>query len=275
MVIAAAVPSTEMDPFFAAFRIPDLIFQLVAAGALSSALIPVVSELFTTNERTRAWRVVSTVINLMLLGLLALAAALFVLAPVVVPIITPGFDGPKLDKTIELTRIMLLSPIFLAMGAVATSVLNAGGRFAASAIAPVVYNLAIIGGALLLGPSLGIDGLALSVVAGSLGHLLVQLRPLTRMGFRYDARIEAGDPEARKALFLMAPRALGLGVTQVTFIVVTALASLLGNGAVSDFNFAFALLQIPLGIIGVPLGIVVLPTLSREAAVGNEASFAA
>ena len=74
------------------------------------------------------------------------------------PIITPGFEGPKLDKTIELTRIMLLSPIFLAMGAVATSVLNAGGRFAASAIAPVVYNLAIIGGALILGPSLGVDG---------------------------------------------------------------------------------------------------------------------
>jgi putative peptidoglycan lipid II flippase len=95
-----------------------------------------------------------------------------------------------------------------------------------------------------------------------------------RMGFRYDARIESKDPEARKALLLMAPRALGLGVTQFTFIVVTALASLLGNGAVSDFNFAFALLQIPLGIIGVPLGIVVLPTLSRDAAVGNEASFA-
>lgn len=275
IVIANAFPSTELDAFFAAFRIPDLIFQLVAAGALSSALIPVVSELFTTNEKARAWRVVSTVINLMLVGLLLLAAALFVLAPVVVPIITPGFEGAKLDETIELTRIMLLSPIFLAMGAVATSVLNAGGRFAASAIAPIIYNLAIIGGALILGPTLGVEGLALSVVAGSLGHLLVQLRPLTRMGFRYDARIEAEDPQARKALLLMAPRALGLGVTQVTFIVVTALASLLGDGAVSDFNFAFALLQIPLGIIGVPLGIVVLPTLSREAAVGNEASFAA
>ncbi len=274
IVIANAFPSSELDAFFAAFRIPDLIFQLVAAGALSSALIPVVSELFTSNERLRAWRVVSTVINLMLVGLLVLAAGLFILAPVVVPIITPGFAGAKLAETIELTRIMLLSPIFLAMGAVATSVLNAGGRFAASAIAPVVYNLAIIGGALILGPSLGVQGLALSVVAGSLGHLLVQVRPLMGMGFRYDARIESKDPEARKALLLMAPRALGLGVTQFTFIVVTALASLLGNGAVSDFNFAFALLQIPLGIIGVPLGIVVLPTLSRDAAVGNEASFA-
>jgi putative peptidoglycan lipid II flippase len=275
-VIANTFGATpDLDAFFAAFRIPDLIFQLVAAGALSSALIPIVTGLFTTGERARAWRVVSTVINLMLIGLAVLSVGLFILAPVIVPIITPGFAGAQLDKTIELTRIMLLSPIFLAMGAVATSVLNAGGRFAASAVAPIVYNLAIIGGALLLGPTLGVDGLALSVVAGSLGHLLVQLRPLARLGFRYTPRIDAADPQARKALVLMAPRAIGLGVTQITFIVVTSLASLLGTGAVSDFNFAFALLQIPLGIIGVPLGIVVLPSLSRDAAVGREEAFAA
>ena len=274
VVIANAFHPAELDAFFAAFRIPDLIFQLVAAGALSSALIPIVSALFTTNEQARAWRVVSTVINLMLIGLIVFAVALFILAPVVVPFITPGFGGAKLDQTIELTRIMLLSPIFLAMGAVATSVLNAGGRFAASAVAPIVYNLAIIGGALILGPSLGVEGLAISVVLGSLGHLLVQLRPMARLGFRYTPRIDAGDPQARKALILMAPRAIGLGVTQITFIVVTALASQLGEGAVTDFNLAFALLQIPLGIIGVPLGIVVLPTLSREAAVGRESAFA-
>ena len=262
-----------LDAFFAAFRLPDLIFQLVAAGALSSALIPIVSALFTTNESARAWRVVSTVINLMLIGLILLAVGVFILAPVIVPVITPGFGPAELDRTIELTRVMLLSPIFLALGAVATSVLNAGGRFTAAAMAPIVYNLAIIGAALVLGPTMGVEGLALGVVAGSLSHLLVQLRPLKRMGFRYQPRIESDDPEARHALVLMAPRAIGLGATQITFIVVTSLATLLGAGAVSDFNFAFAMLQIPLGIIGVPLGIVVLPTLSREAAQGNEMAF--
>lgn len=274
IVIANAFDPGELDAFFAAFRIPDLIFQLVAAGALSSALVPIVSAIFTTGERSRAWRVVSTVINLMLIALIVLAVALFVLAPWVVHIITPGFEGAKLEQTIELTRIMLLSPIFLAMAAVATSVLNADGRFVASAIAPIVYNVAIIGGAVILGPSLGVEGLALSVVVGSLGHLLVQLRPLARIGFRYEPRIDAADPQARKALVLMAPRAIGLGVTQITFIVVTALASRLGEGAVADFNYAFLLLQIPLGIIGVPLGIVVLPTLSQSAAVGHEDAFA-
>jgi putative peptidoglycan lipid II flippase len=266
--------TADLDAFFAAFRIPDLIFQLVAAGALSSAVVPIVSSLFATDEAARAWRVVSTVINLMLIALAVLAAGFFVLAPVIVPAITPGFSGEQLETTIELTRIMLLSPIFLALGAVATSVLNAGGRFAAAAMAPIVYNLAIIGAAVILAPSLGVEGLALGVVAGSLGHLLVQVAPLSRLGFRYRPRIEADDPQARKTLALMAPRAIGLGASQITFIVVTSLATTLQVGAVSDFNFAFTLLQIPLGVIGVPLGVVLLPSLSRDAAIGNEDSFA-
>ena len=266
--------SADLDAFFAAFRIPDLIFQLVAAGALSSALIPVVSALLAADEGARAWRVVSTVTTLMLCGLAILAGLLFVLAPLVMPAITPGFGPAQLERTVGLTRIMLLSPIFLAMGAVATSTLNAGGRFAASAVAPIVYNLAIIGGAVVLAPALGVEGLAIGVVVGSLGHLAVQLRPLARLGFRYEPRIEWGDPHARQALLLMAPRAFGLGAGQVTFIVVTALASTLGTGAVTDFNIAFTLLQIPIGVIGVPLGIVLLPSLSRAAAVGREVEFA-
>jgi putative peptidoglycan lipid II flippase len=274
VVIARAVPIEQQDAFYAAFRIPDLIFQLVAAGALSSALIPIVSGLLEREAHAHAWRVVSTVINLMLIALGVLAALLFLLAPLLMRVITPGFEGEQLERTIGLTRIMLLSPIFLAMGAVATSVLNAGGRFAASAVAPIIYNLAIIGGALILAPTMGVEGLAIAVVGGSLGHLLVQLAPLRRLGFRYEPHIHRGDPEARRALVLMAPRALGLGASQVTFIVVTALASTLAVGAVADFNIAFTLLQIPIGVIGVPLGIVLLPSLSRDAAVGREPAFA-
>ena len=273
MIGHTPVTSADLDTFFAAFRLPDLIFQLVAAGALSSALIPIVSGLLAVDDQRRAWRMVSTVINLMLVALAALAVVLWILAPVVMHAITPGFDQPQLDRTVELTRVMLLSPIFLALGAVATSVLNSAGRFVASAVAPIVYNVAIIGAALLLGPTLGVQALAIGVVAGSIGHLLVQIRPLGRIGFRYQPRIDARDPLARKALVLMAPRAVGLGAAQITFIVVTALASTLGAGAVSDFNFAFTLLQIPLGIIGVPLGIVVLPSLSRDVAAGHETAF--
>jgi putative peptidoglycan lipid II flippase len=264
----------ELDTFFAAFRLPDLIFQLVAAGALSSALIPVMAALLADGEESHAWRVVSTIVNLMLIALIALAIGLFLLAPLVMNVIAPGFGPVQLETSVALTRTMLLSPIFLALGAVATSVLNSGGRFAASALAPIVYNLVIIGAALLLVPAFGVEGLAIGVVLGSLGHLLVQIRPLARLGFRYSPRIDRHDPHARKALLLMAPRAIGLGASQITFIVVGALATTVGVGALSDFNFAFVLLQIPLGVIGVPLGIVVLPTLSRNAAVGHEVSFA-
>jgi putative peptidoglycan lipid II flippase len=265
----------ELDAFFAAFRLPDLIFQLVAAGALSSALIPIVAGLFTTDEHQRAWRVVSTVTNLMLLALVVLAAIVAVAAPVIVRAITPGFDEAQVARTAELTRIMLLGPIFLALGSVATSLLNAQGRFAAAAVAPIVYNLAIIGAALLLAPSLGVTGLAIGVVVGSIGHLLVQLPAVLRLGFRYTRLIDLADPHARKALALMAPRAIGLGATQITFIVVTSIASTLGTGAITAFNVAFTLLQIPIGVIGVPLGVVVFPALSREAALGRTEEFAA
>jgi putative peptidoglycan lipid II flippase len=171
-------------------------------------------------------------------------------------------------QTVDLTRIMLLSPILLALGSVATSILNAQDRFAAAAMAPVVYNVAIIAAALWLAPAMGVSGLAVGVVAGSLLHLLVQLRSLWTGGFRYAPVIDAADPAAREALVLMVPRAIGLGVTQLTFVVATSLASGLAIGSITAFNVAFTILQIPIGVIGVPLGVVVFPSLSRQLAAG-------
>jgi putative peptidoglycan lipid II flippase len=265
----------ELDTFFAAFRLPDLVFQLVAAGALGSALIPVVSGLLAADGNDRAWRVVSTVANLMLLALAVIAVVLAIAAPAIVPAITPGFDAIHTARTVELTRIMLLSPIFLALGAVATSVLNASGRFGAAAMAPSIYNLAIIGGAVFLAPSLGIRGLALGVVAGAVGHLLVQVPALRRVGFRYEPIAQLGDDQARQTLRLMGPRAIGLGASQITFVVVTSLASTLGTGAITAWNAAFTLLQIPIGLIGVPLGVVVFPSLARQASIGRDTEYLA
>jgi putative peptidoglycan lipid II flippase len=273
VVVNAVRDPRELDAFFAAFRIPDLLFQLVAAGAVSSALIPVVANVIASDGHERAWRVVSTVTNLMLGLLLILAVFVLVFADRLVPLYTSGFDPAMMARTIELTRIMVLSPIFLALGAIATSVLNSQGRFAAAAIAPIVYNLAIIGAALLLTPALGAVGLAVGVVAGSLGHLLVQVRPLQLLGFRYTPRIDTSDGDARRALGLMVPRAIGLGASQITFVVTTALATTVGLGAVTSFTIAFTLLQIPIGVIGVPLGVVLFPSLSRGAAIGDHAAF--
>jgi putative peptidoglycan lipid II flippase len=274
VVIAAAVPSPgQLDAFFAAFRIPDFLFQLVAAGALSSAMIPVVAGLFATDATARAWRVVSTVTTLVLSALAVLALLVLVFAPVLVPIITPGFDPAQLELTIQLTRVMVLAPLFLAAGAVATSVLNARNRFGAAALAPIVYNLGIILGALLFVPAFGVVGLAAGVVLGSIGHLLVQVPVLRRIGARIRPLVDLQDADARRTLVLMAPRALGLGAVQVVFLVMTSLASTLTTGAIAAFTFAFAVLQIPIGVIGVPLGVVLLPSLSREAAIGDAEAY--
>jgi putative peptidoglycan lipid II flippase len=260
----------ELDAFFAAFRVPDLIFQVVAAGAMGSALIPVLSGLLAEGERARAWRVVATLANLLLVAMTILAVAAFLGAELLVRGLAPGFDDAGLARTTELTRIMLAAPVLLSLGAVATSALNAEGRFTAAAMAPIVYNLGIIGGALFLAPdpSIGVTGLAIGVVAGATGHLLVQLPALLGLGFRPSLSIDLADRAARRVLGLLAPRALGLGASQVTFIVMTALASSLGEGAISSYAIAFALLQIPIGVIGVPLGIVILPSISREHALG-------
>ena len=264
---------TELDAYFAAFRLPDAIFQLVAAGALSSAMVPVLAGLFTRNEEDRAWRVVSTVLNIMLLALAAMAAVVAIFAPQIVPIFTPGFDAVGTELTVRLTRIMLLSPVVLALGAVASSVLNARGRFGAAALAPSLYNLAIIGGALLLGPFLGIESLAIGVVVGSLLHLGIQLRPLILEKFKLSFDIDLADPQARQVLLLMAPRAIGLGANQITFIVATTLATGVGVGAVTAYNVAWTVLQIPLGVIAFPLGVVLLPSMSRAIAAGSVREF--
>ena len=264
----------ELDAYFAAFRIPEAIFQLVAAGALSSALIPVLSGLIANEEEQRAWRVVSTIVNLLLLAMLALAVVVAILAPVLIPIFTPGFDALQTELTIRLSRVMLLSPIFLALGAVATSALNSLGRFGASALAPLLYNVAIILAAVVVAPLMGVEALALGVVLGSLAHFAIQLPALLRhRAFDYDFTLDLDDPAARQSLLLMLPRAIGLGASQITFLVNTTLASGLAVGSIVAYNVAFTIVQIPLGVIGVPLGVVLLPSMSRAMATGAVRDF--
>lgn len=264
---------TELDAYFAAFRVPDAIFQLVAAGALSSAMIPVLARLFSQDEEQRAWRVVSTVLNVMLLVLFSASVVVAIFAPQIVPIITPGFDAVATELTVRLTRIMLLSPILLALAAVASSVLNARGRFGAAAIAPSVYNIAIIVAAVFLGPALGVEALAIGVVFGSLLHLGIQILPLLQEKFELSFDVDLSDSSSRQVLLLMAPRAIGLGANQITFMVATMLATGVGVGAVTSYNIAWTLMQIPLGVIGFPLGIVLLPSLSRAVASGSARDF--
>jgi len=262
----------DLDAYFAAFRIPDLIYQLVAAGAVSSSLIPVLAGLLHQDERARAFRVVSTVLNAMLIVLIGFSLVMAIFAPVLVPLLVPGFDVPSTELTVRLTRIMLVSPILLAAGAVASSVLNAEGRFGAAAAAPLLYNLAIIGAALVLSPALGIDSLAVGVVLGSALHVAIQV-PAVRRRMNYDLVLDLKDAAARQVLRLMVPRSIGLGANQITFIVNTTLASTVAAGAVSVYTIAFTIFLIPIGVIGMPLGVLLLPSLSRAVAAGDVRGF--
>ncbi|HXQ96403.1 MAG TPA: murein biosynthesis integral membrane protein MurJ [Candidatus Acidoferrales bacterium] len=263
----------DLDAYLAAFRIPDAIFQLVAAGALGSALIPVLAGLFHEGRQPQAWRLVSSVVNLMLVALAALAVVFFLAAPWIMPLITQDFSRQQLDLAVRLSRIMLLSPILLAVSAVATSVLNAGNRFTAAAVAPLLYNLAIIVPVVLLGTSMGVTAAAAGVVAGALLSLLVQVMPVDAMGYRYQLVADTSDPATREVVRLVAPRALGLGATQITFIVNTLLASGLGAGLISDYTAAFTAYQIPIGVLGLPLGVVLLPSMSTALAAGEHRQF--
>ena len=262
--------SSELDAYFAAFRIPDAIFQLVVAGALSAALIPVFSGYRARGQDAEAWSLASSVINLVLIALVALSLLMAILAPVLVPIVAPGYDAETTELTVRLTQIMLLSPVLIGMGAVVTGILNSYQQFTVPSLAPLVYNLAIIAAAIFLAPVMGVEALALGVVAGSLMHLAIQLPSLARVGRgRYELRIGLGHPGVRKVARLMGPRMLGLAAGQLNFLVSTVLASGLVAGSLTVYNYAFQLSQLPVGIVGVSVAVALFPTMSRDAALGR------
>jgi putative peptidoglycan lipid II flippase len=209
------------------------------------------------------------VINLVLIALAALSLVMAILAPVFVPIVAPGFDAPTTELTIRMTRVMLISPVLIGMGAVVSGILNSYQQFTVPSIAPLLYNLAIIGAAIFLAPVMGVEGLAVGVAIGSLAHLAVQLPSLARVGQRYDLTIGLGHPGVRRVAWLMGPRTLGLAAGQVNFLVSTVLASGLPEGSLTAYNYAFQLSQIPVGVIGVSIAVALFPTLSTDAALGR------
>jgi putative peptidoglycan lipid II flippase len=261
--------SRELDAYFAAFRIPDAIFQLVVAGALSAALIPVFSGYRARDQEREAWKLASSIINLVLIALAGLSLLMAIFAPLLVPIVAPGFDAPTTELTVRMTRVMLLSPVFIGMGAVVSGILNSYQRFAVPALAPLIYNVAIIAAAIFLAPIMGVEGLALGVAVGSLLHLAIQLPNLGGVGQRYDLSIGLNHPGVRRVAWLMGPRMLGLAAGQINFIVSISLASGLPEGSITAYNYAFQLSQIPVGVLGVSVAVALFPTLSRDAALGK------
>jgi len=262
--------SPDLDAFIAAFKIPDAIFGLLVAGALASAFIPVFTGYLAREREAEAWHVASSVLNALLVLLVAFSAVMWLLAPIVVPTFVTRFNDPRqIALTVDLTRLMLLSPIFMGLSSLTTGILNSYRQFLSGATAPIVYNLVIILFTLFGWPFLGIHAAALGVVVGALVMWLVQLPELTFRRTRYSASLDLAHPGVRDVLRLAGPRTLALGAVQIVFFVDTFLASGMPTGSLVALNYAFQLLMLPLGVFSIAISAAIFPTLSHFASLGQ------
>ena len=264
-----------LDIYYAAFRIPDLIFNLLILGALSAGFIPIFTLLIKSplekirslfgDENQAAWRLASSILNILGLALLVLCGLGVVFAPAIIKFITPGFSQEKMSLTVGLARIMFLSPVLLGISSVFGGILQSFKRFFVYSLSPIFYNIGIIIGALYFVPLWGIYGLAWGVALGALAHLLVQLPTLIGLGFRYSFKLDLSSKKVREIWLMMVPRTMSLAMSQVNLLVITAVASTLASGSLAVFNFANNLQSFPVGIFGISFAIAAFPAMSAVA----------
>ena len=269
----------EMDAFIVAFRIPNLVRDLFAEGAMSAAFVPTFTRQLTLTGKPAAWRLGNNVLNALLIttGLIVVAGIVF--ARPLVEFYAGDFASVpgKLDLTVRLTRVMLPFLTMVAVAAAVMGMLNSLHHYFVPALSPAMFNVATIAGAFALVPampSLGfppIMAIALAALAGGLGQIAIQWPSLRREGFRYRPVFDPRDPALRRVLMLMGPGTIGLAATQVNIFVNTLLATSEGTGAVSWLTYAFRLIYLPIGLFGVSIGTAVLPAVSHHAAVGDTA----
>lgn len=258
-----------LDVYYAAFRIPDLVYNLLILGALSAAFIPVFTSLISKNQEKEAWKLANGILNLGALCTLAISIIFFLGASFFVKFITPGFSPEKMDQAVLFTRIMFLSPLFLGISGVFGGVLTSFKKFLVYSLAPVMYNAGIILGVLVFVKFWGAIGLAWGVVAGALLHMIIQYPAAKFVGFRHQWIPVASlwrDRYVRKILFLMIPRVLGIAVNQINLFIITIFASTLAAGSIAVLSFAQNLQSVPLGLFGISFSIAAFPALSAFSA---------
>ncbi|MBI2041693.1 MAG: murein biosynthesis integral membrane protein MurJ [Candidatus Nealsonbacteria bacterium] len=262
----------DLDIYFAVFRIPDFLYHVIISGGIVVAFLPIFADFFS-KDKEEAWKFASNALNIFLLFLVVLSLALFIFAPVMVKLITPGFTSAQLDQTILLTRIMLLSPIFFGLSSIFSGILQYFHRFLVYSFAPILYNFGIILGILFLFPSFGVRGIIYGVLFGAFMHFMIQLPAAISCGFKYKPIFNLGGKGIKQVLILMIPRTLGVAGSQINLMVMTSIASTLAAGSISIFNLAQNLQNIPIGIIGVSFAVAVFAPLSRNFAEGAKGEF--
>ena len=261
--------SAAPDAYFAAFRVPDLLFNVLAGGALASAFIPMFTGLLAEGDSPRAWRLASAVVNNLLIVLCAVAGLAALTAPFLVRAVLARTLPPDQQQlTVDLMRIMLLSTVIFGVSGLLMGIHNAHHHFLSPALAPILYNVGIMAGAL-TAPWLDIYGPAWGVVAGAALHLLVQLPALFRHQPIYTLALDLGDAAVRQVGKLMLPRMFGLAVWQINFWVNTVIALTLPAGSLSALNYAFQIFTFPQAAIAQAIAIAIFPTFSAQAARGE------
>lgn len=259
--------------YFAAFKLPDLMFQLLIFGALSVAFIPVFTDSLHHKGETEAFEFASSILNLalVLFGIIAILCFIFV-APLN-SILIPGFKGQEKAVTDSLSRIILGGEFILIVGSFFGGILQSYQRFILPSIAPLFYNLGIIIGIVFLSGPFGIIGPGIGVIIGALLHALVQLPLVLSMGFRYRLSIDFFNKGVRQVVKLISIRNIGLAIEQLNDAVGIALASLVTYSSVTIFTFAQHLQTVPIGLFGATIAQAALPVLSRERAQDEMAGF--
>jgi putative peptidoglycan lipid II flippase len=271
LITRAFGTGSSIDAFYAASTYPDLIFSLVAGGALSSAFIPTFTAFLVKKDRAGAWKLASSITNLILLVLIALSmlSAIFAL-PIIRYLLAPEFPASEQALAASLLRILLIAPAIFGVSGLMMGILNAHQKFLLPALAPSMYWLGMIFGLLFFVPSMGIFGLAWGAVLGAALHLAVQIPDVLRLPGRfYLPNLGLDNPSVREVGRLIAPRLLGVAVVQINFVVNVIIASGLPVGSLSAIKNAWQVMTVPQVVIAQAIAIAALPTFSAQAARGD------
>jgi putative peptidoglycan lipid II flippase len=252
----------ELDVYFAAFRVPDMIYTLTLLFAANTAIIPILFKKADKDEK-EAQGFIGGLMSIFLAMTLVLCAVAFIFMPRITAFIAPGFLGSDQNDVILLSRIILLSPILLGLSNLVSSVIQSYNRFFIYALSPIFYNLGIVIGIMFFYPLWGMQGLAWGVALGSALHLLVQVPSMIKLGFVPRLYARGFKKDLWDVLILSFPRTIGLSLNQMMMTAMTAIASMLAVGSIAVFNLAQNLQSVPLSVVGLSYSVAAFPTMAR------------
>ena len=267
----------EWDTFVAANQVPEQVVNLIAGGALTYAFIPIFGGLLTRAQSTKTpvdqatvWRLASNVWNTIFATALLLGILIFITAPwLVAHVVAPGFSADSAAQTVGLMRILVFSLLIFSVSGLTVGVLQSHQRFVLPALAAIVYDFGVLFGAIVLTRRFGVYGIAYGAVIGAAGHFLIQVPGLIACRAHWQLRFDWRDPDLRRVIRLMIPRAIGLGLLNINLLIAINLASNLGAGAPSAYSWGWGLMQLPETLIGTAMGVVIFPTLATLSAAND------